>query len=242
MASLISSSSGAGCFSRSSVAASTMPGAQKPHWNELCLRNDFCSGVGPFVLRPSTRRDLVAVGLDREDRQLRTDLAVEQDRARAAVAALAADLRALHAELVAQDVEEDVGGFDVDGARLAVQCQSDDCSWMLLISALGLHIRPLVRPFQPRDRGPQPALQHHADHVHPVFLRRADVGDRGDDLRDELHGLLDQVVRQTLAARAASRSRIRGSASGATEPNETRYSLPASAMTVTLACARSSPL
>ena len=81
-----------------------MPGVQMPHWAAPWARKDFCSAVERAVA--------VAQALDRLDRAAR-DLAhrhqagadlspVEQHRAGAAVAGVAADLGAGEAEIVAQ--------------------------------------------------------------------------------------------------------------------------------------------
>ena len=63
----------------------------------------------------------MAVRLDSKDEAGAHGLAVEQDRAGAAVAPFAADLRAFDAELVPQDVEQEVVGLDLHRARLPVK-------------------------------------------------------------------------------------------------------------------------
>ena len=66
------------------------------------------------------RLDLGAVGLDGEHRARLGALAVDVDGARAAVAGVAADVRAGEAEVVAQEVDEQEPRLDVGLVRLAV--------------------------------------------------------------------------------------------------------------------------
>ena len=66
-----------------------------------------------------------AVGLDREDVQDLALRAVEVHRARAAVAGVAADVRAGQAEVVPQQVDEQQPGLDVGLLELAVDGDRD---------------------------------------------------------------------------------------------------------------------
>jgi hypothetical protein len=61
------------------------------------------------------------VHLDGEDKAGADGLAIEQDRAGAAIAALAADLGTLEPKLIPQHVEEKVVRFHFDGAWLPIQ-------------------------------------------------------------------------------------------------------------------------
>jgi hypothetical protein len=74
-----------------------------------------------LALRESLdRRNLLVTCIERERHAARDDLAVEPDRACRAGAAIAADLGAGEAELVAQDLDESGCGIDVQSASPAV--------------------------------------------------------------------------------------------------------------------------
>ena len=70
-------------------------------------------------------RDLGAVGLDREQHAALHRLAVEEDRAGAAVAGVAADVRARQVEVVADEVDEQLARLDLALVALAVDGDRD---------------------------------------------------------------------------------------------------------------------
>jgi hypothetical protein len=72
---------------------------------------------------PLDRRDLTAIGLDREDRARLHRVAVEMDGAGAAVGRVTTDVRPGQAELVAQRMHEQHSRLDLDVAGLAVDGQ-----------------------------------------------------------------------------------------------------------------------
>ena len=80
---------------------------------------------GRAVGHPLDGLDLGAVGLDREHRAGLRALAVDVDRARAAVARVAADVGAGQPEDVAQEVDEQEARLDVGLAGLAVDGDRD---------------------------------------------------------------------------------------------------------------------
>ena len=69
---------------------------------------------------PLDRGDLRAVGLHREDRARFGAAAVDEDRARTALAGIAADVRAGEIQLLAEEVHEKCSRLDVRFAHLAV--------------------------------------------------------------------------------------------------------------------------
>ena len=77
------------------------------------------------VAQPLDRRDLAAVGLDREHRAALHGHAVHVHRAGAAVGRVAADVSARQAERVAQEVDEQQPRLDLCLARLAVHGHRD---------------------------------------------------------------------------------------------------------------------
>ena len=103
-----------------------MPGVQKPHWRPCWSQNACWSGWSlPPCSMPSIVRDLGAVRLDGEHRARLGAAAVDVDRARAAVAGVAAGVGAGEAERVAQEVDEEEAGLDVGLAGLAVDGDRD---------------------------------------------------------------------------------------------------------------------
>ena len=92
-----------------------MPGMQIPHWAAPSSTKAVWSGCGASgVPSPRTVVHRLAVGLDRQ-RQARVDRpAVEQDRAGAAVAPLAARLHLGGRQALAEDPEQRLVGLDVD--------------------------------------------------------------------------------------------------------------------------------
>ena len=103
-----------------------IPGVQKPHCRPWHSRNASCTGCSwPFVARPSIVVTSCAVGLDRQHVARLHAAAVEVDRARAAVAGVAADDGAGLAELLAQVLHEQHAGFDVVGDLRSVDGEAD---------------------------------------------------------------------------------------------------------------------
>ena len=72
------------------------------------------------LCQPLDGRDLRPAGLDREDRARLRAAAVDDHRAGAALAGVAADVRAGQAQLLAQEVHQQQPGFNVRLADLAV--------------------------------------------------------------------------------------------------------------------------
>ena len=73
---------------------------------------------------PLDRRDLGAIGLDREHRARLDGVAVEVDGAGAAVRRVAADVGAGQPEVVAQSVDEQQAGLDLEVVLDAVDVQA----------------------------------------------------------------------------------------------------------------------
>ncbi len=95
-----------GCATRS-CAAISIPGVQKPHCSALLLVERLLQiGELARVRQALDRVDLAAVRLHREHQAAAHDLAVDAQRARAAHAVLAADVRAGEAQLLAQEVDQ----------------------------------------------------------------------------------------------------------------------------------------
>ena len=104
---------GSGLRSSSALAAMIMPDVQKPHWAAKPSMKACCSGCKRAVgVRPSSVSTACAVdALDRQQAgELR--LAVDEHRAGAAGALVAAAPGAGQAELVAQHVEQRRPGRD----------------------------------------------------------------------------------------------------------------------------------
>ena len=103
-----------------------MPGVQKPHWSPWCSTNARLHGMELAVGRePFDRRHLAAGGLQREHRAALHGAAVDEHRAGAALARVAADVRPRQPETVAQRVDEQRASFDLEGARLAVDAERE---------------------------------------------------------------------------------------------------------------------
>ena len=113
---------------------------------------------------------VAAVGLDGEHRARLGALAVDVDRAGAAVARVAADVGAGQPEVVAQEVDEQEAGLDIGLVGLAVDGDRD---------VLGAHRAGLLRvregAFGGAAEGPEGQLRGHRP---LVFDRSADVTDR----------------------------------------------------------------
>jgi hypothetical protein len=89
----------------------------------VLLPEAFLERVEFAVLRkPLDRDDRGAVGLNREQGARLGASAVDEDRAGAALAGVAADVRARQIELLAQEVHEQQPRLDVRFAHLAVYC------------------------------------------------------------------------------------------------------------------------
>ena len=92
---------------------------QKPHWSAWCRRNASCSGVSPDATRERLDgRHRGPVGLHGEQAAAAHRDAVEEHRARAADAVLAADVRAGQAQPVAKEVGEEQSRLDRALARI----------------------------------------------------------------------------------------------------------------------------
>ena len=90
------------------------------------LDERLLDGMELAVLRqPLDRRHLRACGLEREHRAALHGAAVDEHRARAALARVAADVRARQPEPVAERVDEQRAPVDVERARLAVDRERD---------------------------------------------------------------------------------------------------------------------
>ena len=98
--------------------ATIRPGVQNPHWTAPAARNaSWTRCSAPSVGDALDRDDVVPVGLRCEDEARADERAVEQHRARAALALLAGVLRAGQLELLAQGEEEALAAPDVGLAR-----------------------------------------------------------------------------------------------------------------------------
>ena len=100
----------------SSCAVSSIAGVQKPHCSALRRRKASCrSAIAPESDTPSMVSTLRAVALHREREAAAHDRAVEQHRAGAAHAVLAADMAAGQPERLAQEIDQ--RGARLDGSR-----------------------------------------------------------------------------------------------------------------------------
>ena len=92
-----------------------MPGVQKPHCRPCFSQNAVCIG---WRSSPSARPSIVvivgAVGLDREHRARLDRPAVDVDGAGAALAGVAADVRAGQVEVLTQGLDEEPSRLDVE--------------------------------------------------------------------------------------------------------------------------------
>ena len=109
-----------------SLAAIRMPGVQKPHWSAWCSRKAACSGVNsPSPASALDRLDARAVHLRREHEARANGGAVDPDRAGAADAVLAADMRAPQSQLMAQEVRQQQPRLHQLAAEPAVDLDRD---------------------------------------------------------------------------------------------------------------------
>ena len=104
-----------------------MPGVQKPHCRPCLFQNASCSGCSvPFGgARPSIVVTSRAVDLDREAGARLDGDAVEEHRAGAALARVAADLGAGHAAEIANEVHEQCARLDLAVETAAVDGNAD---------------------------------------------------------------------------------------------------------------------
>ena len=112
---------GSGFSPRSQADSMIMPGVQKPHWRPCWSQNACWSG---WSLPPTSMPSMVVISAPSAwtasiVQRLRAP-AVHVDRARAAVAGVAAGVRAGEPEHVAQEVDEEEARLDVGLADLAV--------------------------------------------------------------------------------------------------------------------------
>ncbi len=120
MATLISSREGLGFRSSSAVALMSMPGVQKPHWPPPPRSKQSTSGSRCVALAERLHRLHVApVGVERERQAREHRAAVEDHRAGAAVALVAALLGAVEVEVVAERFEQRAAGVDGEIDRQA---------------------------------------------------------------------------------------------------------------------------
>ena len=111
---------------RRSEAAIRIPGVQKPHWSAWWRRNDSCSAVsGPGPASDSTVSTLLAVRLHGEEAAAADGDPVQEDRARAADAVLAADVRPGEPQAVAEEVGQQEPRLDSLAHRAAVHGELD---------------------------------------------------------------------------------------------------------------------
>ena len=165
-----------------------IPGVQKPHWRPCWSQNACWSGVeGRAVGHALDRLDLGAVGLDGEHRAGLGALAVDVDRARAAVARVAADVRAGQPEDVAQQMDEQEPRLDVGLAGLAVDGERD------VVGASSSSSSPQRESAV--DGGPKRADGHLGDHRPLVVGRSVAVGRRAALGRGRVAGLAEERPR-----------------------------------------------
>src|SRR5437867_8714537 len=104
----------------------------------VCLER-LLNRMEPTVLGEALdRRDLPAVGLDREHRARFDGMAVQEDGARAAMARITTDVGSREAELVPNEIHEQYARFDRARERPAVHRDRDGVSAVLGSNALAL--------------------------------------------------------------------------------------------------------
>src|SRR6266566_6952635 len=97
------------------------PGGAEPALQPMLLMECFLNRVKLAVLLEALDgRHFCLIGLDREHRARLHRAAIDQNRARAAVGRVAADMSAGHPEVFAEEVDEQRARFDVDVAWHAV--------------------------------------------------------------------------------------------------------------------------
>ena len=111
----------ADCAVSSAFALINWPEVQKPHCGASCSMKACCSGSSlPFCASPSTVWIGAAVHPHRELAARVHRLAVEQHRARAALAAIAADLGAGEPQVIAQQFDQRPAIFHLEAMGGAV--------------------------------------------------------------------------------------------------------------------------
>ena len=116
---------GCGVALSSAFALISWPDVQKPHCGASCSTNACCSGSSVPFEQPFDRLDRPAVGPHRELAARVDRLAVEQHRAGAALAAVAADLRAGQPGVIAQHLGQRPAILDLERAPRAVDGERD---------------------------------------------------------------------------------------------------------------------
>ena len=120
------------------MALITMPGVQNPHCSPWHSLNAACIGciVPSACGEPLDGDDGGAVGLGREHVARLDGAAVEMDRARAALAGIAAHVRAGQREMGAQEFDQQRPRIDLRGHGLAVdgQCKLDGHVYLLRVT------------------------------------------------------------------------------------------------------------
>ena len=159
MPSRICASVGCGFLSSSALAVMIWPFWQKPHCGTCSSIQACCSGCSlPSLREPFERRDLASARSDSGVMHDRIADAVDDHRARAALAEPAAEARALQAEIVAQDVEQRRRRLDVHRVRGAVDLQCDRaharCSILIAESPDSISRRKSNKKYR-RNRQPQ---------------------------------------------------------------------------------------
>ena len=122
----IVASSGSWSRERRSDAVRIIPGVQKPHWSPCCSTNarwiGCCTPSGREAL---DRRHVEALGLNREHRAALDRSSFDENGAGAALAGVAADVRAREPEAVSKRMDEQCSGLDLERSRLAVDDEPD---------------------------------------------------------------------------------------------------------------------
>ncbi len=104
-----------------STAAMIMPGVQKPHCRPWCWRKASCMGCSlPSVARPSMVVILAPVAGGGEHGAGLGRAALDVHDAGAALAGVAAHVRAGEAQMIAQELDQQHARVDLGGDRLAV--------------------------------------------------------------------------------------------------------------------------
>ncbi len=143
---------------RSSAAATdiTIPGVQKPHCSASVCDERVLHRMHPGgIAETFDGRDLVSARVHREDHARRDRLPVEMNRARAARAAIADQLRAGHPKMLAQGAQQSYARLDRERHNLAVyfQFHSDRSGTKLLGDAFGERGRGRFGAFEMTERG-----------------------------------------------------------------------------------------
>src|SRR5256886_12274320 len=115
------------------------PGSAEPALETVVCLERLLNRMEPTVLGEALdRRDLPAVGLDREHRARFDGMAVQEDGARAAMARITTDVGSREPELVPNEVHEQYARLDRARERPAAHRDRDGVSAVLCAHALGL--------------------------------------------------------------------------------------------------------